>query len=279
MPKKPPADRSASELREHYEVEKELAGRLRASAPGERQRLYTSLYDELFRRLPRHPQLQRKQDPAVTRLLVALQMPIIRRYLRPGATYLEVGPGDCMLVREVAGHAARCYAIDVSTEITRTADWPANLEMIISDGSSVPVPEGSVDVAYSNQLMEHLHPNDAMQQLRNLHRALRPGGVYICRTPSRLSGPHDVSAYFDEVATGFHLREYAYRDLSALFREAGFRRLEAFVVLRGRFVPHPLFPVLALEALLGALPRGLAGRLARTRPAQLLLGVNLVGRK
>jgi SAM-dependent methyltransferase len=184
-----------------------------------------------------------------------------------------------MLVREVAAHARQCYAIDVSTEITRTDGWPDNLDLIISDGSSVPVPEGCVDVAYSNQLMEHLHPDDAMQQLRNLYRALRPGGVYICRTPSRHSGPHDISAYFDEVATGFHLLEYGYGDLAALFRDAGFRRLEAFVVVRGRFQRHPLFPVLALEALLRALPQGLAGRLSRTRPTQLMLGVNLVGRK
>ena len=279
MPKQLPVDRSAVDLKEHYEVERELATRLREAPAGERLALYTSLYDELFRRLPNHPQLQRKHDSDVTRTLVALQMVILRRYLRPDSIYLEVGPGDCALVREAARHVRHCYAIDVSTEITRTDDWPLNLELIISDGSSVPVSECSVDVAYSNQLMEHLHPDDARQQLTNLHRALRPGGSYICRTPSRLSGPHDISAYFDDVATGFHLREYTFTDLAALFKAAGFRRLEAFLVFRGRFLSHPLFPVLALEWFLDRLPRGLRRKVARVRPVQLLLGVNLVGRK
>ena len=208
MPKKPPADRTAADLREHYEVERELAARLREASPRERAALYTSTYDELFRRLPNHPQLVRKHDPSVTRSGVDLQMVILRRYLGGDSVFLEMGPGDCSLTREAARHARHCYGIDVSTEITRKDDWPANLELIISDGTSVPVPEGSVDVAYSNQLMEHLHPDDAKEQLTNLHRALRTGGRYICRTPNRLSGPHDISAYFDEVATGFPLREY-----------------------------------------------------------------------
>lgn len=279
MPKHPPADRSAVDIKEHYDVEKELAARLREAPAGERLALYTSLYDELFRRLPNHPQLQRKHDSAAMQTLVARQMVILRHYLRSDSIYLEVGPGDCALAIEVARHARHCYAIDVSTEITRRDDWPANLELIISDGSSVPVPEGSVDVAYSNQLMEHLHPDDARQQLSNLHRSLRPGGCYICRTPSRLSGPHDISAYFDDVATGFHLREYTATDLTTLFKAAGFRRLEAFLVFRGRLLPHPLFPVLALEWIIERLPRGLRRKVAQSRPVQILLGVNLVGHK
>ena len=39
--------------------------------------------------------------------------------------------------------------------------------------------------------------------LANLYRALKPGAVYVCITPNRLSGPHDISLYFDSVATGF----------------------------------------------------------------------------
>jgi predicted SAM-dependent methyltransferase len=37
----------------------------------------------------------------------------------------------------------------------------------------------SVDLAYSNQLMEHLHPDDASEQLANVYRALKPGGVTV----------------------------------------------------------------------------------------------------
>ena len=100
------------------------------------------------------------------------------------------------------------YALDVSAEITSRVSLPSNFKLILSDGTSVPLPPESVDVAYSNQLMEHLHPDDALEQLQGIWRALRPGGVYICLTPNRVNGPHDISQYFDSVATGFHLKEY-----------------------------------------------------------------------
>ena len=66
------------------------------------------------------------------------------------------------------------------------ADTTTNFELIISDGISIPVPAGSIDFAYSNQLMEHLHPDDAESQLENVFTALRPGGAYLCITPNRL---------------------------------------------------------------------------------------------
>ena len=62
--------------------------------------------------------------------------------------------------------------------------------------------------------MEHLHPDDALEQLQNIYSALVPGGIYLCITPNRLSGPQDVSRDFDMVATGFHLKEYTISELS-----------------------------------------------------------------
>jgi hypothetical protein len=83
-------------------------------------------------------------------------------------------------------------------------------------------------------LMEHLHPDDAMEQLRSIADALRPGGRYICITPNRLTGPHDISAGFDDEARGFHLREYTYRELACAFRRAGFRRVRVVESMHGR---------------------------------------------
>lgn len=123
----------------------------------------------------------------------------------------------------MAGTAAKVYAIDVCDAITARSDRPANFELAMSDGTNVPVPAGSVDLAYSNQLMEHMHSDDAASQLGNIARALRPGGRYICLTPHRLQGPCDVSQFFDDdVATGFHLKEYTYAELDRLFYHAGF---------------------------------------------------------
>src|SRR3712207_6241441 len=53
----PQVGRTPARVRHHYEVERELADRLRRAGPGERLRLYSEVYDELFRRVPDHPQL------------------------------------------------------------------------------------------------------------------------------------------------------------------------------------------------------------------------------
>jgi SAM-dependent methyltransferase len=257
-------------LREHYLVERELADRLRAAAPEERRRLYSEVYDELFRRVPHHPQLRWKEDEAQARARVEAQLRLLRRFLRPGATFLEIGAGDCSLSKVVAAAAREVYAVEVSGEITRGLELPANVHVVISDGASIPVPRASVDLAYSNSLMEHLHPDDAREQLTNVFGALAPGGRYLCVTQDRLAGPHDVSRHFDRVATGFHLKEYTVGELAALFTQVGFRRLRLYAGGRGRYFGVPVGPVSATEAGLSALPYAPRRKLANLMPFRFI---------
>ena len=55
-------NRTKENIREHYDVEKELAHKLRNATKEERGKLYSSLYDELYRRVPHHPQLRKKNN-------------------------------------------------------------------------------------------------------------------------------------------------------------------------------------------------------------------------
>ncbi len=276
MPKTNKA-RSSDAITQHYLIEKELAARLRTATKEERRNLYTEVYDELFRRVPDHPQLAIQPEERAQE--VSERLALLQGYLTPTSTYLELGPGACSLAIEVAKHVRKVSVVDVSGEITKAIELPHNLELIISDGSSVPVPDNSVDIAYSDQLMEHLHPDDAADQLQNVYRALAPGGIYICITPNRLSGPHDVSGYFDEVPTGFHLREYSARELSQLFRTAGFRKVEVLAGARGLHLTIPVQFVGALESILAKVPRRLGRTIARGLPLKLILGIKLVGTK
>jgi SAM-dependent methyltransferase len=206
-------------------------------------------------------------------------MRLIGRYLKSGDVFLEVGPGDCGISLAVAETASRVYAVDVSTEAVGAIAPPENFSLAISDGVTIPVPEGSVDVAWSAQLMEHLHPDDAREQLENICRALRPGGVYICITPNRISGPHDISKRSADVAEGFHLREYTNRELHDLFCSVGFGRLCFFVGGKGVYirVPYPL--LLMLESVAGRLPRPMRKRLFGNVIGLALFGIVIVGEK
>ena len=232
--------RDPQRIRHHYEIERELAQRLRNSSRAERGKLYSVVYDELFQKVPDHPQLWIK-DSLERRASQALpRLAMLQRFLRPNATYLEVGAGDCTLAFAVAPHVRRVVAVDVSDAITRNGEQPANFTLALSDGISIPAPPGTVDIAMSDQLMEHLHPDDALDHLRNIYRALAPGGAYVCATPNRHFGPHDISCDFDEVSTGFHLKEYSFTELADLFRAAGFFRLGVLLGGSGRFVQVPL---------------------------------------
>ncbi len=271
--------RTRKRIEWHYEVEKELANRLRDASQSERQTLYTTLYDELFRRVPDHPMLTRKQEQGECPTRVVQEMKFLRSFLKPNYTFLELGPGDCKLAIQIAKRVRHVYAVDVSTVVTDNR-FPPNVELLVSDGTSVPVPENSVNVAYSNQLMEHIHPDDAIAQLKNIYRALVPGGMYICITPNRLTGPHDVSEYFDDVATGLHLREYTNRELEALFTDVGFSKTKSLIKSQGYKLPFltPVFPLKWLESL-AADNKLVAANLRRPPLSLILRNVKLVAIK
>ncbi|MCB9655463.1 MAG: class I SAM-dependent methyltransferase [Deltaproteobacteria bacterium] len=268
-------ERSEEQLRRHYEVETELAARLRNASTSERGTLYAALYDELYRRVPDHPQLTRKAGAEERREALLRQVALLRPLLRTNGTFLEIGPGDCALSFEVAKLVRDVYGVDVSDVITKSLSPPKNFHLTLSDGCSIPLPPGSIDVAYSNQLMEHLHPDDARAQIENIHRVLAQGGVYVCLTPNRLSGPHDVSRLFDQAARGFHLKEYTASELKRLFLDVGFSRVSIYCFVRERPVRLPSRFVALAETLLDASPWSLRRVLSDRLPFKALLN-NLV---
>jgi SAM-dependent methyltransferase len=273
------AARSPDRLRAHYRVERRLADRLRRAPDAEaRRRIFATMYDDLFREVPDHPRLRARDEAAAERAReIDWDLAQLRPFLEPGCTFLEVGAGDCALSERVAEGAGKVYAVDISDQSARRL--PANVQTVISDGTSVPVPPGSVDVAFSDQLMEHLHPDDAITQLAGIHRALRPGGVYVCITPNRLYGPSDISAYFDDEAQGFHLREYSLREIVCILRVAGFGEVRTYVGARGVFIRVPRALLEALEVMLETLPPRWRRRIAAARPMRALLGLRVAAIK
>jgi SAM-dependent methyltransferase len=277
-PVPPTEGRTPDELRDHYEVEKELADRLRDASADERRTLYTALYNELLTRVPRHPQLTMKVDPEATAAIVNAQLQMLEPYVQPDSTFLEIGAGDCALSIAMASRVAHVYALEVSEEVVRDVTLPENGDVLISDGVEIPIDDHTVDLAYSNQVMEHLHPDDALAQLENIRAALKPGGAYVCITPNRLTGPHDISAYFDDVPTGFHLREYSVRSVTKTFRRAGFGSVRVLVGARHRFAALPPWPVIAIEAGLARLRPETRRKLVQRLRLNALLGIRVVAR-
>ena len=226
MASEPP--RSSDTIRRHYEVERELAVRLRNSTRAERPALFATLYDELFERIPDHPRLTRRDAPEISRRKVLSQLRLLRPFLKPDTVFLEFAPGDCRLAAAVASQVRRAIGADISDQRTPGEASPPNLELIVYDGYELPVPDATADVIFSYQFLEHLHPDDVDGHFAMVRRLLKPGGVYVFDTPHRYSGPHDVSRYFGDELVCFHFQEWTSHGMRRLLARHGFTRIRAF---------------------------------------------------
>lgn len=264
------------EQKERYEIEKELATRLRESSRAERKTLYVTLYDEFNQRVPVYTALTQDQPSQDATTLSSPQWRFLRRFLHKDTVFLEIGAGTCAISLAAARCVKKVFALEVSKEITSHVKSADNFELVLFDGFDIPMPAESINVAFSDQVIEHIHPDDVLEQLMNIHTALANRGIYICITPNRLNGPHDISRHFDVVATGFHLKEYTNGELSRLFKQAGFAKVRAYVGMPAMYVRFPLFLLLLQEGLLSILPRKLRWILARISLARC---IRLVGVK
>jgi SAM-dependent methyltransferase len=251
---------SDDQVLKHFEEEQELRGCLLAAPPEKRAEAFCWAYDELFRRCPWHPALNERSGMDAPDL-VELRVRNFTRWLPPaaGVRVLEIGCGMGELAIGLSGNGYQCVGIDVSeVRIRRLQRFrSANLEFRRVEGTKLPFPDQSFDVAISMQLFEHLHPEDATEHLQEVSRVLKPGGFYILETPNALVGPGDVSRFFTETPLGFHLREYTIRQLCGLLHECGFAQVE--VLLRwSRLLPANR--AVFLEACWGLLPKALRQR-------------------
>jgi ubiquinone/menaquinone biosynthesis C-methylase UbiE len=111
---------------------------------------------------------------------------IVRDALRasPGERILDAGCGPgfyCAELAEEVGPSGSVVGVDGSgsmlTLAARRCEQLPNVEFREGDAASLPVEDESFDAALSVQVMEYVA--DATQGLRELHRALRPGGRVV----------------------------------------------------------------------------------------------------
>jgi SAM-dependent methyltransferase len=238
---------SEDEIIKIFEEEQKQSNKLRNAQASERKKIYAEAYNEYFSNLPFHPQFKLKNNAAAAKSRIEHQVHILKPFASQTKVFMEIGAGDCSLSLAMAKDFKKIYPMEVSDEITAGIHFPENIELIIFDGFDMPLESDSVDIAFSNQLMEHLHPDDALEQIRSIHRVLKKGGKYICITPNGINGPHDISRFFGNELKGFHLKEYTASELRALFLSIGFSDCKAFIILKGKKVNLPWFIVRWVE--------------------------------
>jgi SAM-dependent methyltransferase len=268
--------RSCERLEAHYILETRLAHRLAQASQAVRHRVYGEVYRELFESITDHPQRTRNRVKDMKR--VSREVARLGPHLNSQFVCLEIGCGDGAASFAVAARVMTSIGLDVNDSLVDMTAAPPNFRFLKSDGIRIDLADASVDFVHSNNLMEHIHPEDAELQLREISRVLKPSGKYHCVTPSRVTGPHDISVYFDYQASGFHLREYDYGSLRALLMAAGFSKV-AFDVGDRREQVVPYFILRAMELGLYTLPRSVRARLGRQDRVINLAGLKALATK
>jgi SAM-dependent methyltransferase len=223
--------RKDKKLREHAELEREMAARVMQAHSSTRSRVAADANDRVFRAVleDRGPQLHNRcfgatpGDPLLA-----------RRILGEGKVVLEVGSGFGYLSAELSRTEQLVVGVDISTfavvEARRATRACKSVEFIAMDAAHLGFRDRSFDGVVSIETLEHLHPDDVPGHLAEVRRVLKPGGRFLLRTPNGALGPSDIVSLaqtrglLDAEGHGFHLREWTYSELAQELRAAGFRR-------------------------------------------------------
>jgi len=158
-----------------------------------------------------------------------------RTDLFDGKVVLDYGCGYGHSTELLSKTAQFVSGIDCSRFVIKYAQMRckdlSNVEFRLNSSPFIPCDDESIDTVYSNDLLEHLHPDDLVTHIKEVHRILKEGGSYVFWTPGRESGPHDCTNWFYPRRMGFraragHLREYTSGELVATAKEAGFGKAE-----------------------------------------------------
>ena len=233
----------------------------------------------------RNPGRLLMRDPA--RVPVSYSLPrtnatvlsLLQPHLPSAAVVLDIGAGEGYLAQRVQaaiaerGLPARLAACDLFPENFRVADVPCHA--IDLDGG-LHLPDASVDLAYSVEVLEHLE--DQFAFLREVCRVLRPGGRFVVTTPNVLSltsrlrtllvgfpelfGPLPLSGE-DPQHVGGHIHPVSVYFISYMAQKAGFRVAGLHIdrVKSGSVGALVLWPLLVLASTVVSL------RVRRKEPA------------
>ena len=107
------------------------------------------------------------------------------------AAVLEVGCGSGDFALHLAGQARTVTAVDFSPAAIEIAqkkrtDVTANVTFQVADAQALPFPDGSFDVIFSCECLEHVP--DPRRALAEMQRVLRPGGRLILTTENYSNG-------------------------------------------------------------------------------------------
>lgn len=148
----------------------------------------------------------------------------IARRLPPQGRFLEIGCGNCELIRRLSGKLLHANFIGVDIKAV-----PINpierFNFIQGHFEEVSIPINSIDVIYSSNLIEHVA--DPREFIEKCFQVLKPGGIIIGITPNHLSWDRFI---FKKFWAGYHYPRHTYifnhNNISELLRQTRFMNIK-----------------------------------------------------
>lgn len=151
----------------------------------------------------------------------------LTRWIPTSSDVLELGAGWCDFANAVP--ARRVVAVDLDPTVTTSA--APHVEAMVADCTDLSAFEdGTFDVVFASNLLEHLDRETTGRLLAESRRVLRPGGRLILMQPNFRLAP---GRYFDDFT---HVAIWTDQSLGDYLRTEGWR-LEAVLP---RFLPLTL---------------------------------------
>src|SRR3954463_7402853 len=219
--------RTLDRRRAQFELERRLHHTLLSTPRDQRPAATRAAYEELFTQFRDHQVFQ--IDDAEDRRLGEKNAAIIAPLVRRGDRVLEVGCGRGHVLKSIQEAGCEVFGIDPSSdmvELARAHGVPAS----VGTADALDFADRTIDLVFSQQVVEHLHPEDVPLHLAEAFRVLKPGGLLVVETPNRRTGPQDISRGFSRVAEGLHLKEWTFGELAAAMRAAGFRDVRGLLI-------------------------------------------------
>jgi ubiquinone/menaquinone biosynthesis C-methylase UbiE len=118
---------------------------------------------------------ERERHLPYHRMLDDLEVELVERYAA-GKQVLEVGCGTGLILDRVAQFASGSHGIDLSAGMLARAA-ARGLSVSQASATALPLPDASVDVAYSFKVLAHIP--DIAGAMSEMARVVRPGGHVI----------------------------------------------------------------------------------------------------
>ena len=147
------------------------------------------------------------------------RMAIIGRFLAPGSSIVEVGPGAGDLIVTLAQRGYVATAVEHSAALAARLREKKKVSVIVGDFDDQRLPEAAYDAYCSFHVVEHIV--DVRRHLRLARNCVKPGGYAFIATPNSRGWEHQLPFRLSPNYDSSHFQLFSAKALGLLLQETG----------------------------------------------------------